>query len=77
MLGLGWTFSYEGSIEAEATGDMATFYAPDGSTMNFSIRSSSGGDKIYDGMDSRAELYYYQATDSLYIGNEGQNPIWI
>ena len=67
MLGVGWTFSYEGSIEVDNTGNIATFYAPDGSTMNFSIRNSSGGDKTYDGMDSRAELYYYQAADSYIL----------
>ena len=38
ILGVGRTFSYEGSVEVDTTGNIATIYAPDASTMNFSIR---------------------------------------
>lgn len=80
MLGTGWTFSYEGSVET--SNSVAGVYMPDGSMFNFAEVSPSPSStatptpsvtpsptqtpsKVYKGEDSRAELSYFQGTDSF------------
>jgi len=76
MLGNGWTFSYEGSVEV--SNGVAGVYIPDGSVFNFTEYSPSPTPtpsvtpspaqtptKVYKGEDSRSELSYFQGSDSF------------